>query len=226
MDANPLKPIHTRPWEPPSPLANKRRRLDATSATCPPSHVFPGNGGADSGSTLQRQLPLVTDICRSTIGFTSGRTNSEDTERLPAAVTTTLSNEIVIPSLRTLAESEAELEATTQAYRLSQLVAVQRMKDTAKGYERYIGSYERWWRQDQLDRSKADPDRISIPPFPITAAKASVFLQVESTREKVCHFTCTNGTLFADNSIFACSASQVVSRLFRAHPWENITSQV
>jgi hypothetical protein len=82
--------------------------------------------------------------------------------------------------------SLAALEADSQAARLAHTMREQSDKATAKTYKRHVDRYERWWQGYQAERASAIPGWTMIPAFPITAARASMFLGYESTREKVC----------------------------------------
>ena len=82
-------------------------------------------------------------------------------------------------------QSLAELDAASHAFRLSQAVKDQNRKGTGSTYDRHVRRYTEFWDQYQAELSVVNPSRISIPSFPITAAKVAMFLQHESTREKV-----------------------------------------
>lgn len=78
------------------------------------------------------------------------------------------------------------LENETQTNRLKLAEKTQADKQTAATYARHYGSYTIWWDSDQAARVKSNPDEISaIPALPITAAKVAMFLEYESTRQKV-----------------------------------------
>jgi hypothetical protein len=82
-------------------------------------------------------------------------------------------------------QSLAELDAMSHAFRLSQAAKDQNQKGTGSTYNRHVRHYTEFWDQYQAELSIANPSRASIPSFPITAAKVAMFLQHESTREKV-----------------------------------------
>jgi len=58
-------------------------------------------------------------------------------------------------------------------------------KGTAKSYPRQVQNYQLWFDADQARTAAEDSTRVPIPAFPVTAAKVSVFLHHETTREKV-----------------------------------------
>jgi hypothetical protein len=73
----------------------------------------------------------------------------------------------------------------SHAFRLSQAVKDQNRKGTGSTYDRHVRHYTEFWDQYQAELSVVSPSRASIPSFPIMAAKVAMFLQHESTREKV-----------------------------------------
>ncbi len=83
--------------------------------------------------------------------------------------------------------SLAALEADSQATQLAHAKREQSDKSTANTYRRHVDRYKRWWQGYQAEQASAIPGWTMIPAFPITAAKVSMFLGYESTREKVCH---------------------------------------
>lgn len=81
--------------------------------------------------------------------------------------------------------SLALLEADSHAARLVRANNEQNDKSTGKTYQRHVDRFERWWTTYQADQTIKTPGRTSIPAFPITAAKVSMFLEYECNREKV-----------------------------------------
>jgi hypothetical protein len=59
-------------------------------------------------------------------------------------------------------------------------------KGTAKSYPRQVQNYQLWFDADQVRTAAEDSTRVPIPAFPVTAAKVSMFLHHETTREKAC----------------------------------------
>lgn len=84
-----------------------------------------------------------------------------------------------------LKHSLARLEAESHAVRLRQSRAVQNDSQTGPSYARHLTHYRLWWESDQARRHAAEPEYTIIPPFPVTAAKVAMFLEYETTREKV-----------------------------------------
>jgi hypothetical protein len=89
------------------------------------------------------------------------------------------------PNMSGLELSLARLEAESHGVRLQQARQVQGNSQTAGTYERHIKNYETWWTRDQQLRSQMESEYTPIPAFPVTAAKVAMFLQYETTREKV-----------------------------------------
>ena len=81
--------------------------------------------------------------------------------------------------------SLAALEADSHAARLAHAKQEQSDKSTAGTYKRHVDRYEKWWIRYQAEQSASIKGWTPIPAFPITAAKVSMFLGHESTREKV-----------------------------------------
>ena len=82
-------------------------------------------------------------------------------------------------------QSLADLEAESHGFRLAQAEKDQKGKGTGATYDRHVRRYTEFWEAYQAKLCLANPLRVSLPSFPITAAKVSMFLQHETTREKV-----------------------------------------
>ncbi len=75
----------------------------------------------------------------------------------------------------------AQLDEQTHENRLKRQERMMSNKGTKTAYGRHINNYERFWGQHQSE----NPTFLLIPAQPITAAKASLFLEYEISREKV-----------------------------------------
>jgi hypothetical protein len=84
-----------------------------------------------------------------------------------------------------LTHSLARLEAESHTMRLRQLRAVQNDSQTGPSYARHLTHYQVWWEPDQAVCCAREPGFTPIPHFPVTAAKVAMFLEYETTREKV-----------------------------------------
>ncbi len=82
--------------------------------------------------------------------------------------------------------SLAALKADSQATRLARVKQEQSDKLTVDTYQRHVDRYEKWWVGYQVERVSTTPGWITIPAFPITTVKVSMFLGYESMCEKVC----------------------------------------
>jgi hypothetical protein len=82
-------------------------------------------------------------------------------------------------------QSLAELDAASHTFRLAQVENDHKRKGTGTTYDRHVRRYVQFWSQYQAELNLGNPLRVSVPWFPITVANASMFLQHESTREKV-----------------------------------------
>ena len=58
-------------------------------------------------------------------------------------------------------------------------------KGMMRCYPRQVENYYTWFEQKQSRMAADDPSQAVLPAFPVTAAKAAVFLHHESTYEKV-----------------------------------------
>lgn len=165
--------FHFVPWSsPPSPLAQKRRRISSnTSMTTPmlppplPSPPFRFDNTTD----------LVVD-------------NSNDVKHT-LATAATFSPQVIVGSLTSdaSASSAAEMqdalaliESDSQLVRQKKVAQEQDDKQTKPSYARHIKNYEAWWNQSLHWTSR------NVPAFPITAAKATLFLDYETMRPQVC----------------------------------------
>jgi hypothetical protein len=84
-----------------------------------------------------------------------------------------------------LQRSFAKLDAASHAVRVKQAALEQQDKQTARTYSLAVSSYEKWWGHYQMQLHAEDPLWTTIPAFPITVAKAVMFLEYETTRPKV-----------------------------------------
>ena len=80
------------------------------------------------------------------------------------------------------------LEAASQAVWLRLAMKEQSDKSTPATYERHINHYVDWWTSYQAAEINSDSTKTVIPAFPITAAKATMFLDYTSTCAKVSNF--------------------------------------
>jgi hypothetical protein len=179
---------------PPSHPAQKRRRL-ATGFVA--TSVIPTQGVQDASPSspisvappaLHRNSPLDTsDVADVAIR------SSNLTRQVEFAMSGGSASHLGSPSTATSAgvalhgiqHSYAELEATSHAFRLGQVKQNQKEKGTGNSYHRHVRNYTEFWGNFEVKMCRENPHRVSIPAFPITAAKAATFLQHESTREKV-----------------------------------------
>jgi hypothetical protein len=153
------KPIPSR-GPPSSPLIHKRRRLP--------------------GGNVQFILftPPVPSLPPTPFCFAPDSDGVIDNE--PAAM----------PPPMTLLEQEEYskrmLHADSHKKRQEYVAREQNDKGTKDSYSRHIQAYQLWW--DHIYQPSlllSDPSRRRLPAFPITAAKAMMFLDYESARPKV-----------------------------------------
>jgi hypothetical protein len=82
-------------------------------------------------------------------------------------------------------QSLVELDAMLHAFQLSQAAKDQNQKGMGSTCDRHVHHYTKFWDQYLAALSVVNLSCASIPSFPITAAKVAMFLQHESTWEKV-----------------------------------------
>jgi hypothetical protein len=188
-------PIFHSRTDTPSPLIQKRLRLESTAigtqdageAAFDNCIRLPLNregdvdmdvdmpnrfGGADSPmpDSGPIAIPALPNFCP---------------ERTPATdllLATTSSQD---PTRDGMARSLAKLNADSHAIRLRQAELEQTDKQTARTYRLAVESYEKWWGTYQTQQRAADPEWTVIPAFPVTAPKVVMFLDYETTRPKV-----------------------------------------
>lgn len=85
--------------------------------------------------------------------------------------------------------SLAKLEIDSHAVRMKTAKLEDGDKQTSPVYARAVASYEKWWAAYQLQLRAADPSYTAIPAFPVTAAKAVMFLDYGTMRPKVSHLS-------------------------------------
>lgn len=84
-----------------------------------------------------------------------------------------------------MAKSMNDIEM--ESYDIRDGVRTKRQADTQtqQTYSRYVAAYQKWWETDQWLRVQRDPTYTAISPFPILASKVVLFLNFETSREKV-----------------------------------------
>ncbi|KAF8467061.1 hypothetical protein DFH94DRAFT_817762 [Russula ochroleuca] len=116
-----------------------------------------------------------------------------------------------IPEPSGLKLSLARLESESHAVRLKRLRAVQGDSQTGGTYAWHLTRYRTWWESDQASCCGAEPGYTPILPFPVTAAKAVMYLEDETTQEK---HQCGCSTKTVPRSTIRKSAvSQAISTL-------------
>ncbi|KAJ7635953.1 hypothetical protein DFH06DRAFT_1139033 [Mycena polygramma] len=73
------------------------------------------------------------------------------------------------------------LEARSHLIRQTIAAEEQSDKETGATYARQVQNYEAWWILSQALLLRDGPAHVSIPAFPITAAKVTVYLEYETT---------------------------------------------
>lgn len=131
----------------------------------------------------------------------------------PRSSTSSSGDTLALPSPR-MQHSVNSLEAASQAVRLRLATKEQSDKSTPATYRRHVDSYVAWWDAFQAAEIAGDSAKTAIPAFPITAAKATMFLDYTSTRAKV--------SCVIDLHLLTISFSEHLSaeaRQLRDYPW-------
>ncbi|GBE80419.1 hypothetical protein SCP_0301340 [Sparassis crispa] len=81
---------------------------------------------------------------------------------------------------------------------------------TGSSYDRHVKNYTMYWAMFQAKRCQRAPGEVPVPAFPVTALKASFFLEYEMTREK--HRQGKNETITGSN-VGKSHISQVINTL-------------
>jgi hypothetical protein len=89
------------------------------------------------------------------------------------------------PSPNRVKHSLQLLESESHSIRLIIRAKEQEDKVTPKTYEHHYNCYEAWWNAAEVAKVTQNPRLVALPAMPIIAAKVVMFLQYETTREKV-----------------------------------------
>ncbi|CAK5262885.1 unnamed protein product [Mycena citricolor] len=111
------------------------------------------------------------------------------------------------------AQALAELDLKTHELRLESKRAEQSDKGTTRSYQRHIDGYFGWWENNNMRRIQDNPNAVQINSLPITAAKASPFLEYEMTREKKKRGKSGSMETVAGSSVGKSHVSQVINAL-------------
>ena len=106
-------------------------------------------------------------------------THLNDSETAPSLST---------PDVRSLSESLSKIKDQAHANRLTIQQQLIEGKGTEEAYTRHVKSYLSFWSSFQDQKIKEDPQWARIPAHPITGDKVAIFLQHETTRNKVCYY--------------------------------------
>ena len=103
------------------------------------------------------------------------------------AHTTEPSANKVLPGKHVLDQSTALLALDMDAHQITKAVRAKEQddKETKKNYARHVKHYQEFWLTTSYAVGDPATGRAPIPAFPITVAKAVIFLQFESTRPQV-----------------------------------------
>lgn len=165
------KPVRFMNSHPSSPLARKRLHLDEDARFL---HFMP-----TLSSPFSQPLPaLPLTPYRFTPQSDINTVIETDIEAIPQP--------IEISSADRAAHTKKMLQADSHEKRKVYVSREQDDKATKDNYGRHIRAYQLWW--DQIYQPAvivSDPTRDVIPAFPVTAAKAIMFLDYEASRPKV-----------------------------------------
>ena len=169
MDSSPQRALRFIFHSPSTPLARKRQRLDLLGSPTTPLSI-------SAPSTIP------------TLPFSPFKFNSDgvvvDNPRADLGVNTTLSGS---DSDRALTDVAAMLALDAASHQITKQVRADEQEDkqTRGTYARHVSHYETFWQTTSYARGDNAAGLTTIPAFPITIAKAAIFLQYESTRPQV-----------------------------------------
>jgi hypothetical protein len=182
----PKKAARALPHDAVSPLTHKRRRLehDESQSSQPPPLAA---AGTPEPTRFESSLAPPPDPFAGAIPMSGGiEFVPPSSLPTPSPYPTFGVASSLTPSVPSgLAISLARLETESHAVRLRQAKAVRDDSQTGDTYARQVARYQSWWESDQASRHAADAGYTVIPPFPVTAARVVMFLEYETTREKV-----------------------------------------
>jgi hypothetical protein len=157
-----------------SPATPLRRKTTRLAAHASPQFDILADSPVHNRTMLS--LPSHTDVLPSP-GLAVARVSG--------GTTSTGSNPSV-PSPGRVNRSLQLLESQAHTVRLEIRAREQESKATPKTYGRHVNSYQSWWDLSEAAKAIRDPTLAALPALSIIAAKVAMFLQYESTREKVC----------------------------------------
>ncbi|KAL6300578.1 hypothetical protein BKA93DRAFT_829023 [Sparassis latifolia] len=210
-------------YDPPSPaVPRKQQREVAISGLAQRhsnNHATMGDGGPAVASTfVHYEMPRRSPIMLPEVpGLrTTNREGSPHPASACGAVSRPGAPRVVAgaAALATVAgslqQSIAQLELESHDARVKKAKLDQDDKQTGSSYDRHVQNYIKYWTAFQTERRQKAPDEVPIPAFPITALKASFFLEYEMSREKRRYGK--NDTV-AGSNVGKSHVSQVISAL-------------
>ncbi|KAJ7785102.1 hypothetical protein DFH07DRAFT_934959 [Mycena maculata] len=161
---------------PPSPLAAKSRRFQATFTTAPTIPLLP-------------DPPYCFNAMDEVVELQSTPTNPTLSSHAPGPAPIPSDPTVATTSLAATRSasskaSYAALEAKSQLIRQNLVAHNQEGKRTGSTYDRHYKAYITWFDADQAMLAHADTSYEAIPALPITAAKVTCFLTHEMQRPK------------------------------------------
>ena len=170
---------------PSSPLAHKRRRFDATANLPSPSFRLVASEDEDEDDEMVAFTPQLMAGSQPAASFSSSDGLNPLSSSSPSPSPPDSSTQISTDLSARMQQSANHLEAASQAVRLRIAHKEQSDKSTTASYERHVNAYTVWWDMYQAGIINEDPTQVAIPAFPVTPAKATMFLEYTSTRPKV-----------------------------------------
>jgi hypothetical protein len=160
----------------------KKRRLENSTVVtfADPAHLTREAPTIPIASSLRHKSP------NNNLGVFSDSLSTNLTQQVGLAMSSVHRSMASLgPDLNGMQQSLADLEAASHAFRLAQAESDQKKKGTGATYDWHVRRYNDFWDQYQAELCLGNPQRVSVPLFPIMAAKVAMFLQHESTHEKV-----------------------------------------
>jgi hypothetical protein len=162
---------------PQTPLRRKAARLG--SQTSPQFDML-----ADSPIHNHTMLSLSAET-GGTHSLTTGHTKNSST-LIASGINASLT---LGPSPGRLSRSLQFLDSQSHAVRMEIRAKEQENKETPTTYSRHVNTYQAWWDVAETTKVLQNRSLVALPALPIIAAKVAMFLQYETTREKVLIFS-------------------------------------
>jgi hypothetical protein len=165
-------------------------------------------------STFTERAPAMPCHDRGVLSFDVGMTDAASARpvKCPSPAPSPLPCSPSVPphaaiSLVGMERSLAMLDETSHQVRMRTTARERSDKGTADAYSRRVCDYVTWWDSYQRECCEHDLTWTVVPAFPVTAVKAALFIDYETTRKKVSLPACRTSLLVCAHRLW-CRGSQ------------------